>query len=79
MRDGVLQTYWTIRYRRDGVAWEHKLGWFASRRAAEIAFGRAVEKLRTTPLEGGGADPLIAVIDRYVEHVAGSNARPNRA
>jgi integrase len=73
----VLLTYWSVRCRRQGMAGEWGLGWFATRRAAEQAFFDWVATHRATQLSGGGADKFSDVVARYIEHVQSLSARPN--
>lgn len=73
----VTLSYWSVRCRRQGMAGEWGLGWFATRRAAEQAFFDWVGKHRATQLAGGGIDKLADVIQRYIDHVQSMSARPN--
>jgi integrase len=74
---GVTLSYWSVRCRRQGMAGEWGLGWFATRRSAEQAFFDWVATHRATQLAGGGTDKLTDVIQRYIDHVQTMSARPN--
>jgi integrase len=77
-RDGVEQSYWTVRCRRLGETGEWGLGWFATKRLAEGAFNDWLSAHKPTGLKSGGDARVLDVLAGYDEAVETmTQFRPN--
>lgn len=75
--DGVEESYWTVRCRRQEDPGEWSLGWFPGLRQAEQAFHKWIDERRKVPIPKGGTGLMTAIIDQYIAMVPTMGKRPN--